>query len=113
MRATGIPGPRRPASYRGGPFMSRSIASDYGYDAFDALALPAAGPLPVEEPAVTYKPRPRWIPWSLALPTCLAGISWLAGGVQVLIDASFVVLTAICIVALLIELRDFPRRFGI
>jgi hypothetical protein len=43
----------------------------------------------------------------------LAGASWLAGGVQVLTDASFLLLTGVSVVLLLVELIKFPRRFGV
>jgi len=39
-------------------------------------------------------------------------MSWLAGGIPLLTDAAFVVLTVLCGLRLLEELYNFPRRFG-
>jgi oligosaccharide repeat unit polymerase len=48
------------------------------------------------------------------LPALLAcGVSWLAGGVAELTDAGFILFTLVCVVFVVKELADFPRRFGV
>lgn len=65
------------------------------------------------QPALEYPPRPTWLPLPFIPPVLLAGASWLSGGSQGLTDLAFVTLTGACAFGLLIELRDFSRRFGV
>jgi len=68
----------------------------------------------VEQPTVTgYLPRNIYMPVPFILPILLTGLSVLMGGVPMLTDLGFVVLTAICAVYLGLEFINFPRRFGI
>ncbi len=79
----------------------------YGFGAAEAPA-PAAF-----EALAPYKDRVNWMPLTFLLPTAACGASWLAGGVPLLTDFGFTVLTVLCAFFLLGELINFPRRFGI
>jgi hypothetical protein len=65
------------------------------------------------EPDLIFVPRSRmqWAPF--LVPTGIALISYLGGGVPPLTDLAFVIFTALCGVFLTIEFYRFPRRFGI
>ncbi len=57
--------------------------------------------------------RSGWT-WTLfLLPTMGAGVSWLAGGIQILTDLSFVLFSALCLGLLLNELFKINVRWGI
>jgi hypothetical protein len=57
--------------------------------------------------------RSRYLPLLFAFPTLICGLSWLMGGLPILTDLAFVLLTALCIVLVIRELVAFPRRFGV
>jgi hypothetical protein len=71
---------------------------------------PAVYELPAE-PVFVPRSRHQWIP--LTVPILLCGLSWLMGGAPALTDLGFALLTLTCIVFLLGEFVNFPRRFGI
>src|SRR5689334_24738425 len=60
-----------------------------------------------------YDRRSMWLPVPFIAPTILCGVSWLAGGVQVLTDLGFSLFTAICIIYCVRELLVFRHRFGL
>jgi hypothetical protein len=53
----------------------------------------------------------QWLP--LLVPMFICGSSWILGGIPLLTDVGFMVLTALCLVYLAMEFIQFPRRFGI
>jgi hypothetical protein len=83
-----------------------SYVSASTYD-LDYAAAPAA-----ESPLADYLPRSVYLPIPFLVPLLICGFSWLAGGVPILTDIGFVLLTFLCIILLINELVRFPRRFG-
>ena len=47
------------------------------------------------------------------VPVLVCGISWLSGGVPILTDVGFLILTGLAFVCLIIEFARFPQRLGI
>jgi hypothetical protein len=86
-----------------------SYASEAYFGEFDAV--PASAP----EPAASTFPlrRSKLIPIPFAIPTLICLVSWLAGGIPLMTDMGFVILTLICLVYLIVELVKFPQRYGI
>ncbi len=64
------------------------------------------------EPMAGYLPRSVYLPVPFALPLLICGISWVGGGIPILTDVGFVLLSLICAVLFINELQRFPRRFG-
>ncbi len=64
-------------------------------------------------PQVMPAPRSRWAPLVFVLPMVLCAASWAGGGIPLLTDIGFIILTAICFAFCLIELVKFPRRNGV
>lgn len=60
-----------------------------------------------------YLKRSLYAPFAFVIPVMLSGASWVMGGQAWLTDISFCVLTAICLIYLILELYNFPKRFGI
>ena len=60
-----------------------------------------------------YLKRSPYAPVAFALPTLLAGASWLMNGAPWLTDLAFGILTAICLSYMILELYNFPKRFGV
>jgi hypothetical protein len=60
-----------------------------------------------------YLNRSSYAPIAFILPIFLSGASWMVGGTPWLTDIAFTVLTAICLIYLILELYNFPKRFGI
>ncbi len=60
-----------------------------------------------------YLARSRFAPLLFLFPTLMCGVSWMAGGLPVVTDMGFLVLTYLCASLLLRELIVFPRRFGL
>ncbi len=58
-------------------------------------------------------PRSRYLPLLPALFTVLAGISWAAGGIQMLTDVSWVGMLIFCTIYCIRELWVFPQRMGV
>src|SRR5436305_1621464 len=57
--------------------------------------------------------RSIFLPLPFLIPTAICGVSWLAGGMGLLTDAGFLLLTVFCGMFLLLEILRFPRRYGI
>lgn len=57
--------------------------------------------------------RSNFQPVLFLFPTVVATLSWLAGGISLLTDFSFLLMTVLCGVFLLAELRSFSFRWGI
>jgi hypothetical protein len=64
-------------------------------------------------PQVPYSPRSRHQWMAFVVPVVLSGLSWMNGGAPFLTDASFLILTCLCIFFLILEFVKFPRRFGL
>src|ERR1039458_5710547 len=66
-----------------------------------------------QPPQLRFVPRSdkQWLP--LLVPMVICGASWILGGIPLLTDVGFIVLTALCLVYLAMEFIQFPRRFGI
>lgn len=60
-----------------------------------------------------YLKRSAYAPVAFVLPTLLAAASWMLDGQGWLTDIAFGLLTATCLVYLVLELYNFPKRFGI
>lgn len=60
-----------------------------------------------------YLPRSWSLPILFVVPIILTALSWLGEGVPFLTDIAFVYLTGLGIWLLILELLQFPRRFGI
>src|SRR5688500_10020124 len=60
-----------------------------------------------------YVPRSRLLPLPFLFPLACSGVSFLAGGVQLLTDLTFISLILICAVCFFRELQMFSVRFGI
>src|SRR5437763_1568872 len=81
-----------------------SYAIPYHDDAVDVEAPPA--PLVTAE-----RSRLIWLPF--ILPVFVSAFSWFGGGIPILTDLAFAVLTALCTFFLIVELIRFPKRLGI
>jgi hypothetical protein len=57
-------------------------------------------------------PRSKWLFACYLMPLALCGFSYLAGGIPIATDTSFVCFVAISLVLIALEMRDFTRRFG-
>jgi hypothetical protein len=57
-------------------------------------------------------PRSKWIFVPYLLPLALCGFSYLTGGMPLATDASFVCFVAISLGLIVMEMRNFTRRFG-
>ena len=49
----------------------------------------------------------------MVIPVLFGAISWMADGIPTLTDLAFIILSVLCVVGLLLEIRSFPTRFGI
>lgn len=81
-----------------------------------SYAIPYEEPAPpvVEtSPELLFVPRSKllWIPFLIPVGVC--GLSYLCGGLPLLTDLGFLILTILCGIFLMLELARFPRRFGI
>jgi hypothetical protein len=68
-----------------------------------------------QEPVSSYNeplPRSKWLFAPYLMPLGLCGFSYLAGGIPTATDTAFVCFVAISLVLLVMELRNFTRRFG-
>ena len=74
---------------------------------------PPQEPLYQEPDQLVFAPRSKhqWMP--LALPVVMCGLSWAMGGMALLTDVGFLLMSVICFVFLVGEFVNFPRRFGI
>jgi hypothetical protein len=70
---------------------------------------------PAAEPVASEFPlrRSNLLPLPFLVPSAICFISWLAGGIPLMTDFGFVILTAICAVYLIGEILKFPKRYGI
>jgi oligosaccharide repeat unit polymerase len=59
-----------------------------------------------------YLPRSPFMPLPFLAPVAIAGFSWISGGLPVMTDVAFLLLTLLCVVNLVLELHHFSRRFG-
>src|SRR5690348_14148633 len=64
-------------------------------------------------PVRGYKARPRFIPALYVAPALLAGLSWMMGGKPFMTDLAFLLLACLCGFFAVMELINFPRRFGV
>jgi len=55
--------------------------------------------------------RNQWLAFIPAVVAC--GLSWMMGGVPRITDVGFCLLTAVCLVFFVSEMRNFSRRFGV
>jgi hypothetical protein len=69
-------------------------------------------PALIEEPMADYLPRSPYLPVPFVIPLMICGMSWVGGGIPMLTDLGFILLTLICAALLIGELLRFPRRFG-
>jgi hypothetical protein len=67
--------------------------------------------LPGDAPAQIH--RTLLIPTAFAVPVLLSGLAYLGGGVPLLADAAFVVMTLLCLFLLVVELVRFGDRQGL
>jgi len=82
-----------------------SYASDAYLGEYEAAAAPAASDFPLR--------RSNLLPLPFLLPTAICFVSWIAGGIPLLTDFGFVLLTLICLAYLIGEIVKFPQRYGI
>ncbi len=68
---------------------------------------------PLALAATEYAARPKWLPVGPALCMIPAGLSWLAGGIPVLMDVSWILMSLVCAFYVLLELKAFPHRLGV
>ncbi len=67
--------------------------------------------LPADAPAQVY--RSPLIPLAFAVPVVVSALSYAGGGIPLLSDVAFLILTALCFTLLMAELMAFGRRQGI
>src|SRR5688572_22327816 len=60
-----------------------------------------------------YLARWPYLAFPFAVPTVLAGLSWIMDGVPLITDFAFIMLTVLSVIFLVREFQVFPRRFGI
>jgi len=60
-----------------------------------------------------YRSRTALLPVFFLTPVALSGVSMMGGGIPLLTDFSFVLLTVLCGIFLAAEFYNFPHRFGI
>jgi hypothetical protein len=74
---------------------------------------PPQGYLVMHGTPIEFRPRSRnqWI--AFIAPVLLCGVSWMIGGMYRLNDLGFLILAAACLVFVIGEFIQFPRRFGV
>ncbi len=80
--------------------------SDYPYLDY---ATPQVQPLP----ELQFSPRSRYQAFFFLPGMFLSGASYMAGGIPILTDVSFLILILVCIAQLVEEMMNFSRRFGL
>jgi oligosaccharide repeat unit polymerase len=68
-------------------------------------------PAPPQRPLEPL-PRAKWTILPFFLPLFICGFSWMSGGIPIITDMGFILLTSLCFIYLLFEVRSFTRRFG-
>ncbi len=68
---------------------------------------------PLALAATEYAARPKWLPVGPALCMIPAGLSSLAGGIPVLTDVGWILMSLVCAFYVLLELKAFPHRVGV
>jgi len=60
-----------------------------------------------------YSPRSRFTPLLFVPSILMAGTSWIANGIPILTNFSFLFLIAVCFILIIEELINFSKRFGL
>ena len=68
---------------------------------------------PLALAATEYAARPKWLPVGPALCMIPTGLSWLAGGIPVLMDVGWILMSLVCAFYVLLGLKAFPHRVGV
>lgn len=68
---------------------------------------------PTDPLAIVQEERSKYQPLFFLVPFLVAAVSWVAGGIALLTDFSWLLITMLCVVFLLAELRAFSFRWGI
>ncbi len=69
-------------------------------------------PAAAVQTSLEYSPRNRFQALFFLPSVLVSGVSWLGGGIPILSDLSFAMLTLLCIIMLIEEFAVFSRRFG-
>ncbi|MFN4243469.1 MAG: O-antigen polymerase [Tepidisphaerales bacterium] len=70
-------------------------------------------PLSADPLAMLQTERSKYQPLFFLVPFLVAAVSWVAGGIALLTDFAWLLITTLCVVFLLAELRAFSFRWGI